>query len=208
LPGATAARTALLVFARAPVPGRAKTRLIPRLGAWAAARLQERFTRRALGLARGYATELHGTGRHRFFLSLGVPFVLQQGEDLGARMHHAARRALRRHPSVIIIGTDCPVLTRRDLGRAARLLCSHDVVLMPAEDGGYALIGMRRAPAALFAGIDWGSGKVFAETVQRLERSGLRWRAMRTVWDVDRPQDLERLRSLRFSSGARRAARR
>ncbi len=190
------------------MPGRAKTRLVPALGAWGAARLQARLTARTLQIASAFPVQLHGTSRHSYFRSLAAPFVLQRGGDLGARMHHAVVRALRRHRAAIVVGTDCPVLTARDLQRAAALLRSHDVVLAPAEDGGYALIGLRKPSAALFSGISWGTGKVFQQTTKKLNDAGLRWRALRTVWDVDRPEDLERLRSRRSSSGSRRAARR
>lgn len=196
----------MIVFARAPVPGRAKTRLIPALGAGGAARLQRRMTTRTVAMAG--APEVHGTAPHGYFRSLRAPLRLQKGRDLGERMHRAIERGLRRHRAVILIGTDCPVLNARDLSRAARLLCSRDVVLAPAEDGGYALVGMSRPCAAIFEGIEWGSGSVLRETIVRMDRAGLRWGLLRTVWDVDRPEDLERLRSLRFPSGARRGARR
>jgi len=202
---------AILVFARAPAAGRAKTRLAPRLGAWGAARLQRRFTLRTLQVAEAAfpgCVELHGASRHRFFATLAVPFVVQRGGDLGERMERAARRALRRHRAVLIVGTDCPLFTPRDLRRAVRLLGGSDLVLAPAEDGGYGLIGLRRARPALFRDIEWGSGAVLRQTLAAAERSGLRARLLRTVWDVDRPEDLERLRSLRFPAGARRAARR
>lgn len=198
----------MLVFARAPVAGRAKTRLVPALGAWRAARLQRRMTLRTLGIAAPFRPEIHGAGRHSFFRSLPVAFVPQKGRDLGERMHNAAARALRRHRAVIIVGTDSPALTTRDLRRAARLLRSRDAVLMPAEDGGYALIGLSKARKEIFRGIAWGSAAVFADTVSRIRGAGLRWTPLRTVWDVDRPEDLGRLRSLRFPSGSRRAARR
>lgn len=196
------------MFARAPVPGRAKTRLAPKLGEWGAARLQARLTARTLQVASAFPVQLHGTSRHAYLRSLPVPFFVQRGDDLGARMHHAVVRALRRHRAAIVVGTDCPVLTVRDLQRAAALLHSHDVVLAPAEDGGYALIGLRKPCATVFSRISWGTEKVYRETVKRLNDAGLRWRSLRTVWDVDRPEDLERLRSHRFSSGSRRAARR
>jgi glycosyltransferase A (GT-A) superfamily protein (DUF2064 family) len=113
-----------------------------------------------------------------------------------------------------LIGADCPELAARDLRRADRLLrAGCDAVIAPAEDGGYALIALRRCSPLLFEGIGWGGPDVYAETLRRLERLGWRWRALRTVWDLDRPEDLPRLgrvrlRSRRFSSGARRAARR
>lgn len=193
----------VIVFARAPLPGRAKTRLISTLGPWRAARLQERLVERALqsALASGCGpVELHGTprARHPFFLKerrrLGVELREQSGGDLGERMHRALAAALHKHRYAILIGVDAPELRSRDLARALRLLRSGcDVVLAPAEDGGYALIGCRRAPPPVFEHIDWGGNEVWRQTVQRLERLRMRWRALRTVWDVDRPEDLARL---------------
>jgi rSAM/selenodomain-associated transferase 1 len=204
------------VFAKAPVPGEAKTRLIPALGAWGAARLHAALARQAVrtALASGCGpVEIHGTRRHSFFHDMELPFRLQRGRDLGERMHHA----LARNPGAILIGTDCPALTVGDLRRAARLLQSgYEVVLAPAEDGGYALIGARRVSAEIFRNIAWGTSQVYEETVKRLKP--FRWRALRTVWDVDRPEDLPRLsgrllrpssiRALRFASAGRRRARR
>ncbi len=202
------AASAVLVLARAPRAGAVKTRLVPRLGGAGAARLQERLMRSALRTARASQcgpVELHLSGAHAMFRNV----KLQRGGDLGERMYFALRAALRRHRSAILIGTDCPDLRPADLRRAARWLRGGtDVVLAPAEDGGYALIAARKVRAEMFRGIAWGSASVFAETVKRLETAGLKWRALRTVWDVDRPADLERLRSLRFSSASRRCARR
>ena len=191
----------IIVFAKAPVPGHAKTRLIPRLGAWGAARLQARLTVAALRTARAArcgAVELHGTARHSFFKGK-ARFRLQRGADLGERMHRAIARGLRRHRAVILIGADCPALRPADLRRAARLLAGAcDAVLAPAEDGGYALIALKRVSPRLFEGVAWGGAAVYAQTVERLEGLRYRWRALRTVWDVDRPADLERLGSVRF----------
>jgi rSAM/selenodomain-associated transferase 1 len=196
----------IIVFAKAPLPGTAKTRLIPALGEWGAARLHERLTRHAVrtALAAGCGrVEIHGTRRHSFFHRLGLPFHMQRGRDLGERMH----RALAHNPGAILIGTDCPELTVADLRRAARLLRGgYEAVLAPAEDGGYALIALRRVAPEVFRNIAWGTSNVYQETVKRL--SGYRWRALRTVWDVDRPEDLPRLRALRFASAGRRGARR
>jgi hypothetical protein len=111
-------------------------------------------------------------------------------------MRNAFARALRRHSSAIIIGTDCPALTPRDLRRAARLLRGDcDAVLAPAEDGGYALIGLRKLRRELFEGIEWGGPLVLRDTLARTK--DLKVKLLRTVWDLDRPEDLERLRSLR-----------
>ena len=196
----------IIVFAKAPVPGAAKTRLVPALGEWGAARLHARLVRHAVRTALAAdcgPVEVYCTSRHSFFSSLGVPFQLQRGRDLGERMHHA----LAGEPGAILIGTDCPELTAADLRRARRLLQGgYDAVLAPAEDGGYALIGLRHVAPEIFRNMRWGTSSVYAETVKRLKR--YRWRALRTVWDVDRPADLARLRSLRFASAGRRRVRR
>jgi uncharacterized protein len=189
----------VLVFSRAPRPGAVKTRLVPRLGEWRAARLHSRMTAHALRTARAAGcgpVELCDTTK-------------QRGADLGARMHRALSHALRRHRGAIVIGADCPALRPADLVRAARALAGGcDVVLAPAEDGGYVLIGARRVAPAFFTDIEWGGASVYAATVAKLEALGLRWRALRTLWDVDRPEDLARLRWLRFASTARPPARR
>jgi glycosyltransferase A (GT-A) superfamily protein (DUF2064 family) len=199
LRGCTNLDVAVLVFARAPIPGRAKTRLIPRLGAFQAARLHARLTAHAVRVARAAAcgpVQLFDTAK-------------QRGADLGSRMHHALSGALRRHRAAILIGADCPALQPSDLRRAARLLAGGcQAVLGPAEDGGYVLIGVRRTSPRLFAGIAWGNSGVYAATAERLDSLGYRWRALRMLWDIDRPEDLERLRSLRFSSIPPRPARR
>lgn len=210
--------TGILVFARAPVPGRAKTRLAPRLGEWGAARLQARLTLHALrtaGVANCGPVELHGTPSvsHGFFKLCSRRFhlslKLQRGNDLGGRMQRSLAQALRRHRAALLIGTDCPELGPRDLRRAARALAGGcDAVLAPAADGGYALIGLRRISPRLFEAVAWGGPDVYLRTAERLGALGWRWRALRTVRDVDRPGDLERLRSPRFFAGARRAARR
>jgi rSAM/selenodomain-associated transferase 1 len=197
------AEAVVIVFARAPLPGRAKTRLVQRLGAAGAARLQARLTERALRTAiasRCGKVELHGTPRigHPFFLrerrDLAITLVRQSGRDLGERMHRALNAALRKYRYAILIGVDAPELRAADLRRALRLLRSGcDAVLAPAEDGGYALIACRRAPRPVFEHIEWGGNDVYARTVERLDSQRMRWRALRTVWDVDRPADLDRL---------------
>ena len=187
----------IIVFARAPVAGQVKTRLIPRLGPAGAARLQRRLIRAAVRMARTVApTEVHITRMHSWLRTLGVPLRLQRGRDLGERMYHA----LRRQNFAILIGSDAPALRPADLRRAARWLRGGtDVVLAPAEDGGYALIAARRIEPEVFAGIRWGADDVLARTLDNLRRCGLRYRLLRSVWDVDRPEDIDRLRTARFA---------
>ena len=196
-------RTGVAILARAPIPGQAKTRLIPVLGAEGAANLQRWLLQRTVALA--LAADLGpvslwcaGDPRHPDFdhcCAFGEVTVRQQPEgDLGARMLAALRVAPT--AATLVIGTDCPALTATHLHAAARALDGNDVVLLPAEDGGYVLVGATRPLPGIFAGVDWGSDQVMAQTRQRLEALGLRWSEPATLWDVDRPEDLARLAAL------------
>jgi len=202
------ADSVVIVFARAPLAGQVKTRLAPRIGAERAARLHMQLILTAVRTAKDARcgpVELHMTRRHALFPRA----KLQKGRDLGERMHHALRGALRRHRSAILIGSDCPSLKPADLRRAVRSLQGGaDVVLAPADDGGYALVGASRMAPQVFSGVRWGSAEVLAQTVANLTRARLEFRLLRTVWDVDRPEDLERLRARRFSLAAPQGARR
>lgn len=114
-------------------------------------------------------------------------------------MYRAFKRVLRRHPYAVLIGSDCPALSPADLRAAARALkAGADAVLSPAEDGGYALIGLRRVSRRLFDGIAWGRPTVLAQTRAKLRRLRWCWKELRTVWDVDRPEDVARLRKSRL----------
>jgi hypothetical protein len=181
-------RTSVIVFAREPRAGRVKTRLIPLLGAVGAARLHARLVRRALATAReARLGPVEQWGLRR-----------QRGADLGARMLHAFRQGLRRAERVILIGADCPALRAQALRQAARWLAGGaDAVFAPAEDGGYALVALRRVSPRLFDDIPWGGAQVMALTRARLTALGWRWRELPTVWDVDRPEDVRRLATLR-----------
>jgi rSAM/selenodomain-associated transferase 1 len=195
--------TPVLVFAKAPVAGEAKTRLIPALGAAGAAALHERLVDRALATAVAAAVgpvELCCTpdDPHPALAALarmhGASLAAQGAGDLGARMNAAFRRALAGAPAAIVIGCDCPALTPEHLRAAAAALAGGvDAVLAPAEDGGYVLIGLARGAPSLFERIAWGGPTVMAETRARLAALGLRWQELATLWDVDRPADLDRL---------------
>jgi rSAM/selenodomain-associated transferase 1 len=193
----------VIVFSKAPLAGRAKTRLHAVLGARGAAMLQARLTRRALASARAtrFALELccapHARGaffsecRRRY----GARLAEQGSGDLGERMHRALERGLQRHRAVLLMGADCPSLSAAHLRSAARALAEgNDAVLAPAEDGGYALIGVARNAKRLFQGVEWGTSGVMDETRLRLRELGWRWMELATVWDVDRPADYARLR--------------
>jgi rSAM/selenodomain-associated transferase 1 len=193
----------VIAFARAPEPGVSKTRLVPRLGAEGAAALHARLVKHALATARKASftqIELHCTpdAGDPFFQfcagHYGVAVVAQADGDLGTRMLAAFERALDGCACVLLIGTDCPALTARHLRQAERALREgSDAVVVPCEDGGYALIGLRRVDARLFEGIEWGGAMVMVETRRRLAALGWQWRELETLWDVDRPEDYERL---------------
>ena len=190
----------LLVFARAPVPGAAKTRLIPTLGAEGAAALQARLIKHTLSTARraGLQTELHGTPAHDDFLRFcaeryQVELIEQSNGDLGARMHAALAQAFTTAERVILIGTDCPALTATHIRRALTALEEAPHTFVPTEDGGYALVGASELQPVIFENMPWSTDRVMAETRRRLSAASARWSELETLWDVDREADWRRL---------------
>lgn len=194
---------AVVVFARAPHPGAVKMRLVPLLGADGAAGLHAKLVKKTLDTVRAAGfrrIELHGAPDcddpfFRFCAAhYGVTLASQASGDLGARMLAAFESTLAAHARVLLIGSDCPALTARHLRQAERSLRDGaDAALGPCEDGGYALIGLKRADARLFEGIAWGSDSVAADTRARLAELGWRWHELETLWDIDRPEDYARL---------------
>ena len=193
----------LMVFARAPVPGRCKTRLIRRYGARGAAQIQRRLLRAVLHTACGAGMTVdlwcEPDARHGFFLACrrhyGVALRRQHPGDLGRKMGLAIRTALREGaPRALIIGSDCVALTIKDLRAAAAQLGRYDSVLQPADDGGYVLLGARTGISSALRGIGWSSGREGAQTLARLARQGFSSAALESRWDVDRPHDLRRAR--------------
>lgn len=192
--------TTVAILATAPIPGLAKTQLIPSIGEQAAAFLQERLTEKAVATA--LAAEVGRVAlwaapdsSHDTFLSMVArkPLTLrpQPAGDLGARMLAAATAA---QGPVLIVGTDCPALTPRHLRSAAKALQDGaEVVLIPAEDGNCVLIGLRRAEPALFAQIPWGTPKVLAEIRARIIGSRLVLNEFPPLWDVETEDDLARM---------------
>jgi rSAM/selenodomain-associated transferase 2/rSAM/selenodomain-associated transferase 1 len=193
-------RVALLVFAKAPVPGAVKTRLIPALGADGAARLAERLLERTLATAAAgrfstlqlwCAPDAEHPALQAAAARHGATLHVQQGADLGERMQAALAEALATHPAALLIGTDCPGLSPEDLRKAAAPLQGpRDVAIIPAEDGGYVLIGMTRPNPALFAGVGWGGPQVLAQTRARAAAAGLRLHLGEVRRDLDTPDDL------------------
>ena len=196
-------KTALVVFAKAPVAGTVKTRLVPVLGAEGAAALHAELVKRTLDMARAASfgqARLHcAPGVADPFFQFcqghyGVALEPQSAGDLGTRMGTAFESVLAAHGRALLVGTDCPALTARHLRQAdSALRDGADAVFVPCEDGGYALIGLRRTDRRLFDDIAWGGDRVMADTRARLQQLGWTWRELETLWDVDRPDDYQRL---------------
>jgi uncharacterized protein len=192
--------TAIAVLAKAPVAGFVKTRLIPTLGAQGAATLASRLIERAAATACKAAVGpvtlwVAPDETHPLLQALqaqhGVTLRRQPEGDLGARMHAAVAAAGR---PTLVIGSDCAALTAGHLRTAAEALRHCDAVIIPAEDDGYVLIGLCSPQPGLFADMVWSTSSVMEETRRRLRSLGLTWRELDTLWDVDTPADLARLR--------------
>lgn len=192
----------IMVFARAPVPGATKTRLIPALGAEGAARLHRRLVRRMLGeaVASGLGpVDLYCTpdASHPFFAQcageFGVGLVVQSGDDLGERMCHAFSQSLALARHALVVGSDIPSLMAYHLQLARATLDGKDAVYAPAEDGGYVLVGLKQPQPALFRSIAWGGGEVMAQSRERAAGAAVSLAELETLWDLDRPEDLARV---------------
>ncbi|XXK21661.1 TIGR04282 family arsenosugar biosynthesis glycosyltransferase [Arenicellales bacterium nBUS_48] len=192
----------ILVFARAPEAGQAKTRLIPKLGPEGAAQLHSRLVHLTLDTAtafRNVSVQLWcSPDPHRSFFSqcratYEVELHAQSGVDLGERMLNAFNQALTDYDWALLVGTDCPDLNIEDFEQAEQDLNNGiDVVLGPAADGGYYLIGLKRPEPNLFQNIPWGGSEVLSCTYTRLNEAGLTFSQLHEHHDIDRPEDLIR----------------
>jgi len=178
------------------VLGKVKTRLIQKLGRRGALDLYLQMFERLIAelSASGFNTELwiSPDKDHAFFEPYAFARFQQAGPDLGGRMSTALRDGLTRHESVILVGTDLPLIDRSYIEQAVGALQTHDVVLGPAEDGGYGLVGVNAKTPDMFSDIDWGTERVLSQTCARLNRDGLDFGLLPLIWDVDRPDDLPR----------------
>jgi rSAM/selenodomain-associated transferase 1 len=191
----------LIVFSRYPSPGQVKTRLIPALGPAGAADLMRRLIAHTLQQAQDFATvhnitlivyyDGSSTSQMQALFGQHLRYRPQASGDLGTRLLTALTDTLagRRHP-VVIIGSDCPDLRAAILSEAFARLQDHDLVLGPARDGGYYLIGLKDRHPALFQQIPWGTAQVLSLTLQRADQLGLRTALLPTLRDIDRPTDL------------------
>ena len=189
----------VLVFSKAPVPGNVKTRLLPALSANAAARLYRELLERTLCTVTSNArwhTQLWCTPvtddpcfiecRDKYQLQLR----LQSGSDIGERMYRAIAANLPQYQSLLLVGCDCPELQSADLETARdKLANGYDIVLGPATDGGYWLIGLRKHEPRLFEGIPWSTDTVFCETLKRAKEMRLSVHQLRERRDIDTETD-------------------
>ena len=192
----------LILFGRAPVPGRVKTRLFPAVGKRKATEIYQRLFCQTLEVAQQSEFKrielwVDGSTNHPFFRRVrkryGYRFYPQLGQGLGRRMQYAINHALGRYRSVVLLGCDCSGLTADDLNQARQSLKAIDVVLGPAIDGGYYLIGLNKALPCLFTGMPWGSKAVLKETIKRVKFAGLQYQELARHRDIDNSSDVTRL---------------
>ena len=192
-----------VIIAKAPIPGFTKTRLIPALGEEGATCLAEKLLQNTVAsvleadlgkieLCVTPAPESSAWARHEF---ANVEWTSQVDGDLGARMAQCARNAVSCGESVLIIGTDCPVLDSSALQRAAGALTTCDSCLIPVLDGGYVLLGLNNFDTSLFSNIPWGTDQVSEITQERIKELGWSCALLPALYDIDEPDDLVRLPS-------------
>jgi len=182
------------IFAKPPCPGLVKTRLIPDIGADKAARVYRFCLEYTLEVAResGLEFQLYLSDVCDDELLQDEAYSVQKGHDLGTRMFNATRDLLVRNlDGTIIIGSDCLDISAGHLRQAARALANYELVLLPALDGGYALIGCTKVDPGLFRDISWSSDQVLKQTLANAEKLDYRVSMLETVRDIDTLQDLE-----------------
>lgn len=191
----------IIMFAKLPRLGKVKTRLQPELSAEQALDVYQQLFYHSLNTLRTarlcpFELWFDATPAPAFAEQImrryGPDDIrVQQGDDLGQRMQHAARDVLRRADKLLLIGADCPAIDKTYLSAALRKLSAGvSAVLGPANDGGYVMLGGRTANLPIFNGIDWGSNRVLAQTRQRLSNAGIDWHELRELCDIDRPEDI------------------
>lgn len=195
----------LIIFTRYPEPGKTKTRLIPVLGAEGAAKLQRQMTEQKLVEAKKFQAryplfvEIHFTGGTQQLMQdwLGNLTYKQQSQgDIGCRMSAAFQKAFEvGMQRVILIGIDCPDLKADLIAEAFQALNQHDLVLGPAKDGGYYLIGLNYLLPELFRGINWSTSEVLGQTQDIAQKLDLAVAYLPILSDIDRPEDLSVLYS-------------
>jgi hypothetical protein len=189
-----------VIFAKAPVAGQAKTRLIPALGPAGSARLAQQLLEHTVAEVVAADTGpvelcVAPSMSHPAFSGLDVAqHVLwsEQGDgDLGERMARATQRVIGNAEHIMLVGTDCPQLTRVELQAAAASLVDHDACMVPVSDGGYSLLGLRQYSPALFCDIPWSTEQVAEMTCARIAAAGWSLKILPQLHDIDEPGDLQ-----------------
>ncbi len=199
--------TVILVFAKAPVAGKVNTRLIPDIGVQAATRLQQDFIYQRLTMLTQadlcpVALMCAPDANHECFeqchQQYKITLLEQSGNDLGARLHNGIQQALQNYKYCIVIGTDAPALNAAIIKEAIDVLHTNkNVVFVPAEDGGYVLLGVDKAYTFLFDDIPWGSADVMQKSRDAIIENNIAYTELAECWDVDRVEDYRRYLALR-----------
>ncbi|MCU7940228.1 MAG: TIGR04282 family arsenosugar biosynthesis glycosyltransferase [gamma proteobacterium symbiont of Bathyaustriella thionipta] len=194
--------TLIIIFAREPVIGQVKTRLIPALGKEGATKLYKQLSDYVINNVITYNLSplslcITPESCMAYFTKMASSshfnVSLQTGNDLGARMYNALALALKNYSKAILIGTDCPFLKLDDLQQAISALDKNDMVFSPAKDGGYVLVGAKKVTPAVFKQIDWGTEQVMAQTRKALLNHNVSWRELSEQHDIDVDSDLKYL---------------
>jgi hypothetical protein len=203
----------LIIFAKVPEPGRVKTRLCEHITCEEAVELYDAFVADTVGMAASagafhvtlaYTPESAGGYFTDRFDGLGVEFIPQEGADLGMRMHHALSRAFGHGADrAALIGTDIPTLTAGEIKDAFARLENSDVVIGPANDGGYFLVAMKRPQPGIFEGVAWSTPHVLNTTLERADAMGLTVSLIPGHTDVDTVMDLAALSGLALPENTR-----
>ncbi len=194
-------QTCIIIFAKFPAQGMAKTRLQPALGIEGAVRMARQLLLHSVeqALASGFSVEMcvSPAPTDLCWQALNLPDSLLWSEqvqgDLGKRMLTASQNALKEFDRVLLIGTDCPDLTAWQIQHAAQRLDNHDTVMIPAFDGGYILLGFKQVDAHLFSQMTWSVNDVAAVTEQRIKDLGWSLKLLEPLADIDEPSDLQYL---------------
>ena len=199
-------KIAFIVFSKAPIEGKVKSRLIPDLGQKQATLIYIELLQHVLSnVFKWEKSDIQlwcsPDTQHGFFQECvdvwQVDLFQQQGADLGERMYHAMHSALKTHQQVFIVGGDCPSLNAKDFELASQKLENDvSVVIAPAEDGGYVMMALNKITPEIFEQIEWGTAKVMAQTRQQLTKSQLSWFELPLHWDVDYPEDVVRFKKI------------
>ncbi len=194
--------TVILLFAKVPVGGNVNTRLIADIGVQAATQLQHELIHQRLSMlmqANLCAVSLMCTPdvQDDYFVrckeQYPVTLLQQSGADLGKRMLNGIKQALQQYKYCIVIGTDAPALDEVLISQAIESLkAGSEVVFVPAEDGGYVLVGLQKPYEFLFRGIRWGSAEVMQQSRRKLKKNSISFNELATCWDIDRVEDYQR----------------